>query len=60
MEKEPKKKKVVVKVNFIPVEGDVLEVIINAIEPNINSVLAKHGASIKIGVKQLLRNHAKE
>lgn len=54
------KKKTKVQIIFVPVAGDPLEAIINAIEPNISSVLAKHGASIKIGVKEFLRNHAKE
>jgi len=52
------KKKRTVTVNFIPVEGDVLEAIIDAIEPKIQTVLDKHGASIKGGVRELLRKHA--
>lgn len=53
------KKRVELKINFIPVEGDVIETISNALEPNISSVLARHGASLKIGLSEILRNHAK-
>lgn len=59
MAEKPIAKKPNIKVNFIPTDGDPLEVVIEAIEPVINSVLAKHGASIKMGVKELLRKHAK-
>ncbi|WP_138751825.1 hypothetical protein [Paenibacillus sinopodophylli] len=52
-------KKREVTVTFIPVEGDVLETIIDAIAPNIQRVLDKHGATIKCGVRNMLRKHAK-
>ncbi|WP_155986855.1 hypothetical protein [Paenibacillus durus] len=29
---------------FVPIPGDHIELIINAIEPNVNTVLKKHGA----------------
>ncbi|RUT48545.1 hypothetical protein EJP82_00960 [Paenibacillus anaericanus] len=53
--KEPPKFEIVV----IPVEGDPIEAISNALEPNIRSVLAKHGAYLKIPLYDYLRNHAK-
>lgn len=57
--KASSKKRVNLKISFIPVEGDVIETISNALEPNISSVLATHGASLKIGLCEILRNHAK-
>ncbi|GGD50123.1 hypothetical protein GCM10010911_04600 [Paenibacillus nasutitermitis] len=48
-----------VKINFNPVEGEILDAIAKAIEPQVNAVLAKHGASLRISVKEILRNHAK-
>lgn len=55
--KAGEKKKV--KVNFIPVDGDVIEAIARAVEPNVSSVLNKHGASLKIDLIDILRNHAR-
>lgn len=46
-------------ITFVPVEGDPIEAIASALEPNIRSVLSKHGASLKIGLSDILRNHAK-
>ena len=43
----------------IPVAGDPIEAIISAIEPNVRSVLAKHGAYLTIPISDLIRNHAK-
>lgn len=48
-----------IKINIIPVPGDPLEKIIEAIAPNIRSVLSKHGATLKMGVEEFLRAHAK-
>lgn len=42
---------------FIPVEGDPIELIINAIEPNVNAVLKKHGAYLTIPFRELMLKH---
>ncbi|MDQ1912322.1 hypothetical protein RAC89_18185 [Paenibacillus sp. GD4] len=52
-----KRKKI--KINFIPTQGDVVEVVTNIIKANVKTVLAKHGACIKIGVEEIIRNHTK-
>ncbi|KJD43378.1 hypothetical protein [Paenibacillus terrae] len=59
MAKKKSEKHVKLNINFIPVEGDVIEIIGKALEPNINSILARHGASLKIGLFEIIRNHAK-
>ncbi|MDR6883044.1 hypothetical protein [Bacillus sp. 3255] len=48
-----------IKINFIPVEGDVLEAIASAVNTNVSSVLTKHGAKLTIGLNEIIRNHAK-
>lgn len=54
-----KKIKREIKVNIIPVEGDPFEAICSLIEPNVSSVLAKYGATLKISIREILRNHTK-
>lgn len=44
---------------FVPIEGDPVELIIKAIEPNIRSVLAKHDAYLTIPLDEFIRNHVK-
>ncbi|OME02662.1 hypothetical protein BSK54_10425 [Paenibacillus odorifer] len=43
---------------FVPVPGDPIETIINAIEPNVNAVLKKHGAFLTIPLRDFIREHA--
>ncbi|OMD42578.1 hypothetical protein [Paenibacillus odorifer] len=43
----------------IPVPGDPIEAIINAIEPNVNAVLKKHGAYLTIPFRDLVLRHVK-
>lgn len=45
---------------FVPVHvpGDPIETIINAIEPNVNAVLKKHGAFLTIPLRDFIREHA--
>ncbi|MEC0237816.1 hypothetical protein P4H71_26210 [Paenibacillus kribbensis] len=59
MEKKKSEKRVKLNIKFIPVEGDVIETIGKALEPNISSILAKHGASLKMGLTEIIRNHVK-
>lgn len=56
--KKPKKK-IQLKYNWIPNDDDPVEAIYQALNPNVSSVLAKHGASFKIGFKEIIRNHLK-
>lgn len=53
----PKKEKI--KIKFVAVEGDVVEAVANALSGNVSSVLAKHGATLKISLSEIIRNHAK-
>lgn len=48
-----------VKINFVPTKGDVVEAVTKIVNANISSVLAKHGACLKIGVEEIIRNHTK-
>lgn len=48
-----------VKINFIPTKGDVVDVVTKLVNANVHTVLAKHGACIKIGVEEIIRNHTK-
>jgi len=48
-----------VKINFIATKGNVVDAVTKLVNANINSVLAKHGACIKIGVEEIIRNHTK-
>ncbi|URN94504.1 MAG: hypothetical protein NAG76_22245 [Candidatus Pristimantibacillus lignocellulolyticus] len=59
-EKKKKRTKVNIEVVFIPTEGDVVEKVIDMIEPNISLALAKHNATIKMDIREYLRNHVKE
>ncbi|MEK3736005.1 MULTISPECIES: hypothetical protein [Paenibacillus] len=45
---------------FAPIEGDPVELIINAIEPNVNAVLEKHGAYLTIPFRDLVLRHVKQ
>lgn len=54
---KPKKSRFTI--TFVPVEGDPVKAIANALDANVRSVLIKHGASLKMGLSDILRNHAK-
>ncbi|AIQ54522.1 hypothetical protein [Paenibacillus sp. FSL R7-0331] len=59
MKKKKEKTKPVFDIVFVKVEGDPIQAISDALEPNIRSVLAKHGAYLTMPLCDILRNHAK-
>ncbi|MNW38891.1 hypothetical protein D3C74_159690 [compost metagenome] len=53
------KKKTEIKINFTPVEGDLLQSINDAFAPDVERVLNKHGAYLKIPFIDILRSSVK-
>lgn len=56
---KPRKEKPKMEIVWVPVEGDIIDAICEAIQPNVSSVLAKHGAKLKISLNDYIRNHLK-
>lgn len=48
-----------IKINFIPVDGDVLDAIVSAVYFNVKSVLNKHGAVLTRDIREIIREHSK-
>lgn len=54
-----RKKKTDIKINFIPVEGDIIQIVHDALLPNVEQVLNKHGAYLIVPFIDILRPSVK-